>query len=120
MRAIIFHRPAADLGAVQLEGEQSPDVRGGEAVRARRGASQALFEEGDDRLGPSGGVVTPRGSRNPQPRLLSCAGAEVIGRERIEATAGHAELCGRLGGRQGVLPEGSQHMPDEGRRVAMR
>jgi hypothetical protein len=29
-------------------------------------------------------------------------------------------LLGRFDGRQGVLPEASQHMPDEGRGVAMR
>src|ERR1035438_9578594 len=91
---------------------------GGEAVRARWGAIQAFFEEVGDRFGPSGGVVTPRGSRDPQPFLLSCAGAEVIGGERIEAAGGQAELVGGFGGRQGVLPEGSQHMADKGRCVA--
>ena len=117
MRITIF--TAADLGAVQPEGEQSPDIRGGEAVRARRGASQTLFEEVGDRLGPSGGVVTARGSRNPEPLCLSRAGAEVIGKERIEATGGEAELLGGFGGPQGVLPEGSQHMTDEGGCVAI-
>ena len=113
-RITLFNRPAADLGAVQLEGEQSPDFRGGEAVRARRGASQALFEEVGDRLGPSGGVVTARGSRDPEPLCLARAGAEVIGKEGIEATGGEAELLGGFGGLQGVLPEGSQYMADEG------
>ena len=119
MRITIFNRPAADLGAVQPEGEQSPDVRGGEAVRARRGASQTLFEEVGDRLGPSGGVVTARGSRNPELLCLSRAGAEVIGKECIEAAGGEAELLGGFGGPQGVLPEGSQHMTDEGGCVAI-
>ena len=65
MRISILNRPAADLGAVQLEGEPPKDFRGGEAVRARRGAIQAFGEQVGDRLGPSGGVVAPRGSRDP-------------------------------------------------------
>jgi len=119
MGITIFNRPAADLGAVQLESEQSQDVRGGEAVGARRGAVQALYKELGDRLGPSGGVVTPRGSWDPQPLFLARAGAEVTGGERIEAAGGQAELLGGFGGRQRVLPEGSQHMTDKGRCVAI-
>lgn len=113
MRATIFHRPAADLCTVELEGVQSEGFGGGEAVRARWGASQALFEQVGDRFGPSGGMVTPGGSRHPQALFLSRVGSEVIGGKRIEAAAGQAELFGSFGGRQGVLPEGSQHMPDE-------
>jgi len=119
MRIIILNRPAADLSAVQFEGVQSQDFRGGEAVRARRGAIQAFFEEVDDRLGPSGGVVTTRGSRNPQLLLLARAGTKVTGGEGIEAAGGQAELLGSFGGRQRVLPEGSPHMTDEGRCVAI-
>jgi hypothetical protein len=81
MRATIYDRPAADLGAVELEGVQSQGFGGGKAVRARRGASQPLFEEVGDRLGPSGGVIATRGSRDPQTLLLARAGAEVIGGE---------------------------------------
>ena len=119
MRIIILNRPAADLSAVQLEGEQSQDFRGGEAVRARRGAIQAFSEEVLDRLGPIGGVVTTRGSRDPQPLFLSRAGAEVIGKERIEAAGGQPELFGGFGGSQAAPPEGGQHMPDERRCVAI-
>jgi len=61
----------------------------------------------------------PGGSGAPQALCLSRVGSEVIGGERIKAAAGQAELFGRFGGRQGVLLEGSQHMPNEGRRVAM-
>src|ERR1035437_3377594 len=85
--------------------------------RARREASQPFFEEVGDRFRPSGGVVTTRGSGDPQPRLLARAGAEVSGGEGIEAAAGQPELFGGLGGRQGVLPEGSQHMPVKRRGV---
>lgn len=67
MRMIILDGPAADLGAVELEGVQAQGFGGGEAVRARRGTSQAFFEETGDRLGPSGGVITPevRGIHQP-------------------------------------------------------
>ena len=120
MRQAILNRPAADLGAVELEGVQAQSFGGGKAVRARRGASQAFFEEVGDRLGPSGGVVASRGSRGPHIPFLSRAGPEVIGEERIKAAESHAELCRRFGGRQGVVPAGSQHMPDERRCVAVR
>ena len=113
VRMAILNRPAAHLSAVELEGVQSQGFGSGEAVRARRGASQAFLEEIGNRLGPSGGVVTPRGSREPQARFLFCAGAEVTGGERIEATVAQTELFGGFGGRQGVVAERIQHMPDE-------
>jgi len=119
MRITILNRPAANLCAVELEGVQAEGFGGGEAVRARRGAMQALFEQVGDRLGPSGGVVTPRGARDPQTLFLSRVGPEVIGGEFVKAVAGQAELFGGFGGRQEVLPEGSQYMPDERRCVAI-
>ena len=119
MRINIFNCPAADLCAVELEGVQSEGIGGGEAVRARRGTSQALFEQVGNRLGPSGGVVTARGARDPQTLFLPRVGAEVIGGECIKVAAGQAELFGSFGGRQGVLPEGSQHMAYERRCVAI-
>jgi len=119
MRITLFNRPATDLGAVQLEGVEAEGFGSGEAVRARWGAIQAFFEKVGDRLGPSGGVVTSRGSWNPQPRFLSGAGAEVIGKERIEAALGEAELMGGFGGSHGTPPEGGQHMANEGRGMAI-
>lgn len=65
MRITVLDSPAADLGAVELEGMQSQGFRSGEAVGARRRASQAFLEEVGDRLGPEGGMVAARGSRNP-------------------------------------------------------
>ena len=118
MRATIFHRPAADLCAVELEGVQSEGFGGGEAVRARWGTSQALFEQVGDRFGPSGGVVTTRGARDPQPLFLARVGPEVISGECIKAAAGQAELFGGFESRPGAQPEGSQHVADESRWVA--
>ena len=61
----ILNGPAADLGAVELEGVQSQGFRGREAVRARRGASQTFLEEVSDRLRPGCGVVATRSSGDP-------------------------------------------------------
>jgi hypothetical protein len=64
-------------------------------------------------------VATPRGARDPQTLLLARVGPELIGGECIKSAAGQAELFGGFGGRQGVLPEGSQHMAYERRCVAI-
>jgi hypothetical protein len=98
---------------------QSEGFGGGEAIRTRWGAIQAFFEKVGDRLRPSGGVVTSRGSRDPQPRFLPGVGAEVIGKERIEAAGGEAELFGGFGDSHGAPPEGGQHMANEGRCMAI-
>ena len=119
MGQAILHGPAADLGAVKFEGVQAQGFGGGEAVGARRGARQTLLEEVGDGLWPGGGVVATGGSREPRSGFLARTGPEVIGGERIQATAGHTELFSRFGGRQGALAESRQHMPDEGRRVAV-
>ena len=119
MGEAILHGPAADLGAVELEGVQAQGFGGGEAVRAGWGARQTFFKQVGDGLGPGGGVIATRGSRGPRSCFLSRAGPEVIGGERIKAAERHTELCGPIGGRQGALPEGSQHMADESRRVAI-
>jgi len=51
--------------------------------------------------------------------LLERTGEQIPGEERIEAAAGQAELLGGLSRRQSEQPEGSQHMPDEGRCMAI-
>jgi hypothetical protein len=119
MRITLLDGPVADLGAVELEGVQAQCFRGGEAIRARRDASQALFQEVEDRLGPSGGVVAAGDSGDPHVRFLLSTGAKVIGEETIDAAASHAELFGGSAGRQRALPQRSQHMADKGRCVAM-
>lgn len=58
MRATILDGPVTDLGAVELEGVQAQRFRGHEAVGARWGAGEALFEEVGDRFRPDGGVVS--------------------------------------------------------------
>ena len=114
MRQTIFNGPVPDLGPVELEGVESQGFRGGEAVRARRRAGQTLFQKVGDRLGPGGGVITARSSRDPQTLFLARAGAKVIGGERVEAAAGDVEFFGRIGGAHRAPSEASQHMADEG------
>ena len=97
MSAVIFQGPATDLSAVELEGEEAGGFGGGEAVRARWGASQAFPEQVGDRFGPSLGVIPSGGSVAPQGFFLLRAGPEESGAERIEATAGDAELLSGLG-----------------------
>lgn len=119
MGEAILDGPAADLGAVELEGIQAEGFGGGEAVRARRRASQTLFEEVGDVLGPDHGVVATGGSWSPEIGFLSSAGSEVIGGECIEATAGKAEFFSCFDGRQRSLTESFQDMSNEGWRVAI-
>ena len=60
-------------------------------------------------------MVATGGSWNPSLLFLARAGLEIIGGERIETAQGEAELRGGFGGRQGVLPEGREHMADQRR-----
>jgi hypothetical protein len=119
MSQAILEGPAADLGAVELEGMQAQGLRSREAVGGRWGASQAFLEEISDRLGPGRGMVTAGGSWNPQTLFLVGASEEVSGGENIEATAGNAQLRGGFGGCQRVLPERRQDMADEGRSMTI-
>ncbi len=119
MGPAILHGPATDLGPVEFEVVQAQGLGSGEAVGARWGASQALFEEVGDGLGPGSGVVATGGAWEPRIGFLAGASPEVIGGERIEAAERDVELCRRFGGRQGALAKGLQHMPDERGRVAI-
>ena len=119
MGQTIFNGPTTHLGAVQLEGVQSQSLRGSEAVRARRGASQTLSEQIGDRLGPGRGVIPTRSSRDPKLLVLSRSGAKVIGGERIEAAAGEVELFGRFAGRQRMFSEAIEHMANERRSLSI-
>jgi len=107
MRIPILDGPAADLGPVELEGVQAQGFRGCKAVRTRRGASQAFYEQRGHWLRPGGGVVATGSSRDPQARLLACAGAQVIGEEPMKAATRQAKLFGGFAGRPRAQPEGS-------------
>ncbi len=98
MSQAILHGPATHLSAVELEIVEAQGFGGGKAVRARRLASQAFFEEGNDRLGPSRGVVATRGARGPAVFLMACRRVQIVGPESIETATGEAQLLGGIGG----------------------
>lgn len=98
MGQTVFKGPVADLGAVELEGEEPQGFRGGKAVWARWGTSQTLFKKVSDRLRPGGGVITAGSSRDPRTLFVACAGAEVIGGQSVKATARDVEFVGGIGG----------------------
>ena len=116
---LVGERPAANLGAVELEGVQAEGFGSGEAVRARRRAGQTFFEQVNDGLRPRGGMIATGSTGRPEGLLYSGARGVVSGGQSVKATAGDAELAGGLGRVQGVLPEAFEHMADEGGRVTM-
>ena len=89
----------------------------GEAVGARRHATEALGEEGEYGLGPGRGVVATRGTGDPDAVLLACVGPEVSGGQGVEATARATELVGSRSGRQRAESKGFEDMPNEGGRM---
>ena len=120
MGELVFQRPAADLGAVELEGVQAEGFGSGEAVGTGRRAGQPLFAGGPRRAGARRWHGRhPEAAGRPERCLFAGAGGVVSGGQSVEATAGEAELLGGLGGGQRVLPEAFEHMADEGGRVTM-
>jgi len=119
MGEIIFQRPAANLGAVELEGMKAQGFGSGEAVRTRRLAGQTLFQEIQDGLGPRLGMIATRNAGDPKGFLLLGAGEVVSGGQSVKATGRESELFSGLGGGQRLLLESIQHMTDEGGSVAM-
>ena len=116
---LMGERPAAHLRAVEWKGMEAECLRSGETVGARRDATEALGEEGQNRLWPSRGVVATRGAGDPAAVLLACVGLEVSGGQGVEATAGAAELGGGRSGRQRAESKGFEDMPNEGGRMPM-
>ena len=118
MSQIIFDGPMADLGAVELESVETQGFGSGEAVRARWIAVEALFEKVEHGLRPRFGVIAAGEAGRPEVGLFFGTRQQISGGKSIETTAGKSELVGGLGGAQGVLAEGLEHMRDERRRVA--
>ena len=116
---LMTERPAAHLRAVERKGVEAERLGSGEAVGARRHATEALGEEGEYGLWPSCGVVATRGAGNPDAVLLACVGPEVSGGQGVEATARATELVGSRSGRQRAESKGFEDMPNEGGRMPM-
>jgi len=119
MGELVCQRPAADLSAVEFEGVQAEGFGSGEAVRTRGRAGQPFFEQVQDGLRPSGGVIAPGSARRPEGWLFASTRGVVSGGDRVEPAAGEAELAGGLGDTHRVLPESFEHMADERGSVAM-
>jgi hypothetical protein len=119
MGIAVLHGPMADLGTVEFETVEEQGFGSGEAIGARRRAVQALFEKVNDGLRPRRGVVTAGATRSPEVRLFLSASMAVIAGQGIEAAGGDVQLVGGLSGRQRVLLEGLENMPDERRAMTM-
>ena len=79
MGEFVFDGPAADLGAVELEGVQAEGFGSGEAVGTGRRAGQPLFEEFDDGLRPRRSMVAAGSAGRPERCWLAGAGGVVSG-----------------------------------------
>jgi hypothetical protein len=64
-------------------------------------------------------MVAAGSAGRPERCLLAGAGGVASGGQRVEATAGEAELIGGLCGVEGVQAEAFKHMTDERGRVPM-
>ena len=87
MGQTVVQGPMADLGAVEFEGMEAQDFRGGETVRTRRRASQPSLEEVKDWLRPGGGVVATGTVRHPQAAFALGARPEKIAGKNVETAA---------------------------------
>jgi hypothetical protein len=119
MGIAVFHRPMSDLAAVEFESVEAQDFGSGEAVRGRRRAVQALFEEVNDGLRPRRGMVTSGAARSPEACLFLGMGLAVVAGKDIEPTGGKVQLVGGFGSRERALLEGFENMADESEAVAM-
>ena len=64
-------------------------------------------------------MVTAGATRSPEVGLFLSASMAIITGQGIEAAGGDVQLVGSLSGRQRVLLEGLENMPDERRAVTM-
>jgi len=113
MGETVFERPAADLGAVELEGVQAERLGSREAVRTRRRAGQAFLEQVQNGRWPGGRMVATGSAGRPEPLRLADARGVVSGGQRVKAAGREAELGGGLAGTERVLPEGGEHVADK-------
>ena len=119
MSELVREGPAADLGAVELEGVQAEGFGSGEAVRTRWRAGQPFFEQVRNGLRPRGGMIATGSPGRPERLWFAGACGVVSCGQSVKAAGGEAELRGGLDGTPRVLPECVKHMADEGGSVAM-
>lgn len=110
---LIFESPAADLGAIHCEIAPAQDFAGGEAVVGGRRGSQPFAQEREDFGWPLRSMVAAGVAGEPKGLLMVGAGAQVIGVEFVETTAGEIELGGRRGSVELLGAEAGQDVTDQ-------
>jgi hypothetical protein len=115
----VFEGPAADAGAVGLEVQAAVEFAGGGAVRGGRLGRKELGEQCADLVGPGGMMVAAGAAGRPGIGVALGAGAQIVGVEFVEASAGQAQFGG--GGTCGEVPGAmvGQELTDEGSRQAL-
>lgn len=91
---VVCDGPAADGGAVGLEGEAAEQFAGASAVGGWRFGGEKFFEQGAGFVGPAGMVIAAGESGRPGAGLSSSAGAEVIRVEFVESGTRQPEFAG--------------------------
>jgi hypothetical protein len=120
MSMAVLQRPVAHLSAIELEVVKAQNFRSGEAVRARRRASQAFAKEIDNGLRPSRGVIAARAARRPGICIFVSASVQITAEQNVEPAARKAKLVGRFRSAQSAFPQAFKNMPDESGRVPMQ
>jgi len=100
-REVVGDGPAADAGAIGLEGEAAEQFAGDGAVGARRGGGKKTCGQSDGISRPVWLMITAGNSRLPSPGSTLGAGAQVVGAQFVDAGQAQAEFrsearCGKF------------------------
>ena len=104
-REVVGDGPAADAGAIGLEGEAAEQFAGDGAVGARRGGTQKTCGQNDGVRRPVWLMIAAGNARLPSPGAALGAGAQVVGAELVNAGQAQAEFrrearCRKFAGSQ--------------------
>ena len=109
----MFEGPTADLGAIHFEIAPAQDFAGGEAVVGGRRGSQPFAQEREDFGWPLRRMVAAGVAGPPKGFLMVGTGAEIIGVEFVETTAGEFEFGGGGVGVELLRAEAGQDVTDQ-------
>ena len=118
-REVVGECPAAHLCAVEFEVVEAERLGRRKTIGTGRHAAQPLGQQVHDGLGPRSGMVAAGAARDPVGATAERAGAEVGGEQRVEPTAGQAELRGGGRGGQHALPERVENVTNESGRMPL-
>jgi hypothetical protein len=116
--AALSQRPAADAGAVDGEAVAAEQFGSGRAVGKRWRGREQTPQRVEHLGGPRRRMITARSPWAPALLAALGTGAQVFGVERVEAAAADLEFRGGFARRDLVAAEPSEHIADEGSRVA--